>query len=259
MLLAADVGNTDTVFAVHDSSAWRGSWRTATRARCTADDLGPWLHQVLAHAGLDPAAVTGAAVASVVPGVTPVIREMAARYLGVSPLVVTSDVMTGGVAIRLPRPEQLGPDRLANAVAGHAAYGGPLVVVDLGTAVTFDVVGADGAYEGGVIAPGIEAGLRALGSTAALPRIEPRRPESVLGRDTVGAMESGVFWGYGALIDGIVDRLAATLTHAPGVVATGGLAPTIAPASARIEHVDPMLTLDGVRHIHTLTTSPATQ
>jgi type III pantothenate kinase len=259
MLLAADVGNTETVFAVHDGAAWRGSWRTATRGGRTADDLGPWLHQVLAHAGLDPAAITGAAVASVVPAATPVIRETATRYLGVSPLIVTAQAATGAVTIRLPRPEELGPDRLANAVAGHAGYGGPLVVVDLGTAVTFDVVGAGGAYEGGVIAPGIEAGLRALGATAALPRIEPRRPESVLGRDTVSAMESGVFWGYGALIDGLVDRLAATLPRAPAVVATGGLAPTIAPASARIQHVDPMLTLDGVRHIHTLATSPATQ
>jgi len=253
MLLAIDCGNTNVVFALHDGTGWRASWRASTRTERTADEYAVWLIQLMALEGLSPADVDASVLATVVPATGHALRRLCRVYLGGEPLVVGEPGVTTGVPVRLDRPDQVGPDRLANAVGGHARYGGPLIVVDFGTATTFDMVGADGGYEGGVIAPGIDGSVDALhAATARLPRIQVRRPDRVIGRSTVGAMESGVFWGYMGLIEGILARMEDAHGGAPTVVATGGLAPLFVDETPRIHHVDAMLTLDGLRRIHAL-------
>jgi type III pantothenate kinase len=251
MLLAIDCGNTNAVFAVHDGTNWRACWRAATRSDRTADEYAAWLTQMMALAGLSPGDIDASVLATVVPATAEPLRRLCCDYVGGEPLVVGGRGVTTGVPVRVDRPEQLGPDRLANAVAGHAHYGGPLIVVDFGTATTFDMVGADGGYEGGVIAPGVAGSVEALhAATARLPRIEVRRPSAVIGTTTASAMESGVFWGYMGMIEGILARMEDARGAAPTVVATGGLAPTFVDETPRIHHVDAMLTLDGLRRIH---------
>ncbi|SDF70101.1 pantothenate kinase [Limimonas halophila] len=251
MLLAIDCGNTNIVFAVHDGTDWRASWRAATHAERTADEYAVWLTELMALNGLGPHDIDGTVVATVVPAVSRELRRLCRVYFGGEPLVVGDPDVRTGVPVRVDRPDQLGADRLANAVAGHARYGGPLIVVDFGTATTFDMVGADGGYEGGVIAPGIDCSVDALyAATARLPHIQVRRPDRVIGTNTVSAMESGVFWGYMGLIEGILARMEDAHGAAPTVVATGGLAPLFVDETPRIHHVDAMLTLDGLCQIH---------
>lgn len=248
MLLAVDAGNTNVVFAVHDGREWRGRWRVATRADRTSDEYAVWLLALFQHAGLKPAAVTRCVIGTVVPAALYNLRRLCRDWFRCEPLVARS-TLNWGFDIRVDRPQEVGADRLLNALAAHHHYKGPLVVVDFGTATTFDVVDRDGAYLGGIIAPGINLSIEALHRAAArLPRIGIGRPQAVIGRDTVSAMQAGIFWGYVGLIEGIVGRIRAEREDPTlKLVATGGLAPLLAEGTTLIERVDPDITLEGLR------------
>ncbi|MFT8242745.1 type III pantothenate kinase [Roseomonas sp. BN140053] len=247
MLLAVDAGNTNVVFAVHDGQEWRGRWRIATRADRTSDEYGVWLLALFQHVGLSPAAITRCAIGTVVPAALYNLRRLAREWFDCEPLVARSG-LDWGYQIKVDRPMEVGADRLLNALAAHQRYRGPLVVIDFGTATTFDVVDGDGAYLGGVIAPGVSLSIEALHKAAArLPRIGIGRPQAVIGRDTVPAMQSGIFWGYVGLIEGLVARIRAEHGSPLKVIATGGLAPLFTEGTMVIDHTDPDITLDGLR------------
>jgi type III pantothenate kinase len=246
VLLAVEQGNTNTLFAVHDGAGWRAQWRTATLAGRTADEYAVWLHQLLSMQGLAMGDLDGCIISSVVPQSLFNLRNLARRYLHVEPRVIGENVELG-IPVRIPKPAEAGADRLVNALGAHLAYPGVLLVVDSGTATTFDLVGADGGFEGGVIAPGINLSMEALHEAAArLPRVAIRRPERVVGVDTVGAMQSGVFWGYVGLIEGLIARIKAEADKPLTVVATGGVASLFEGATSAIDRFDPDLTLRGL-------------
>jgi type III pantothenate kinase len=248
MLLAVDAGNTNVVFAVHDGRQWRGRWRIATEPQRTSDEYAVWLLTLMQHAGLRPAEIERAVIGTVVPAALYNLRRLCRDWFDVEPLIARS-TLDWGFEIKVERPQEVGADRLLNALAAHQHYAGPLVVIDFGTATTFDVVDGEGNYLGGVIAPGINLSIEALHHAAArLPRIGIGRPQAAIGRDTVSAMQSGIFWGYVGLIEGVVSRIRAE-AEMPGmkVVATGGLAPLLAEGTALIERVDPDITLEGLR------------
>ena len=252
MLLAIDSGNTNVVCAVYDGDELRGSWRAAANPNRTADEYAVWLIQLMALSGLAPGDIGATIIGSVVPEATFNLVRLCQRYFGSEPLMVgRSDCFLGiGVDVDMPK-EEVGADRVANAVAAQDRYQPPLIVLDFGTATTFDIVDRVGNYCGGVIAPGINLSLRALDMAAAqLPRIGIRRPPAVVGRSTVPAMQSGVFWGYVGLIEGLVQRIRAERGEAMEVIATGGLAPLMAEATEVISRVDPDLTLWGLRLIY---------
>ena len=247
MLLVIDAGNTNVVFAVHDGTAWRGRWRIATSSQRTSDEYAVWLVTLLGMAGLDRSDVSRAVLGTVVPAALYHLRQLCRRWFDVEPLIARSG-LHWGFQIKLERPEEVGADRLANALAGHSLVGGPLIVVDFGTATNFDVVDDEGAFIGGAIAPGINLSIEALHQNAArLPRIGISRPPSVIGTGTVGAMQSGIYWGYIGLIEGVCARIAAEYGAPMRVIATGGLAPLFTEGSALIERDWPDLTLDGLR------------
>ena len=251
MLLAIEQGNTNTMFAVHDGRQWIAQWRSATEASRTADEYAVWLTQLLAMQGLGMTAITGCIVSSVVPQSIFNLRNLARRYLKVEPLVIGENAKLD-VAIRIEKPSEAGADRLVNAIGAHIAYPGDLIVIDSGTATTFDVIGADGGFEGGVIAPGINLSMQALHDAAArLPRIAIKRPDRnlVIGRDTVNAMQSGVFWGYISLIEGLIDRIKQEWGRPMTVVATGGVASLFEGATDKIDHFDSDLTIRGMLEI----------
>jgi type III pantothenate kinase len=252
MLLAIDSGNTNVVCAVYAGDDLRGSWRAATNPNRTADEYAVWLIQVMALAGLAPGDIDAAIIGSVVPEATFNLARLCQRYFGSEPLIVGRPGCSVGIGVDLDMPEEeVGADRLANAVAAQDRYRPPLIVIDFGTATTFDMVDRLGNYSGGVIAPGINLSLRALDMAAAqLPRIGIRRPTTVVGRSTVPAMQSGVFWGYIGLVEGLVQRIRVERGEAMEVIATGGLAPVLAEATDVIDHVDPDLTLWGLRLIY---------
>jgi type III pantothenate kinase len=252
MLLAIDSGNTNVVCAVYAGDDLRGSWRAATNPNRTADEYAVWLIQVMALAGLAPSDIDAAIIGSVVPEATFNLARLCQRYFASEPLIVGRPECSVGIGVDLDMPEEeVGADRLANAVASQDRYRPPLIVIDFGTATTFDVIDRVGNYSGGVIAPGINLSLRALDMAAAqLPRIGVRRPPTVVGRSTVPAMQSGVFWGYLGLVEGLVQRIRAERGEAMEVIATGGLAPVLAEATDIIDHVDPDLTLWGLRLIY---------
>jgi type III pantothenate kinase len=251
MLLAIDSGNTNIVFAVYDGDQLRGEWRASTNDERTADELGVWLIQLLSIEGLNRHDITAAIVASVVPAMVFGLKTLCRRYFGCEPLVVGDDNVNLGLSIMLDRPEEVGADRLVNAVAAHKCYKGPLIVIDFGTATTFDVVDANGDYCGGAIAPGINLSLEALHMAAAkLPRVAIGRPKQVIGKATVPAMQSGIFWGYVGLIEGLVRRIQDEFGKEMLVVATGGLAPLFADATKVIHRLDADLTLRGLLEIH---------
>ena len=246
MLLAIDAGNTNVVFAVHDGNEWRGRWRIATRADRTSDEYAVWLLSLFGHCGIKPAAVDRCAIGTVVPAALYNLRRLSREWFDVEPLIARAAV-DWGFEIKVDRPQEVGADRLLNSLASHRTYGGPLVVVDFGTATTFDVVDADGAYLGGVIAPGVNLSLEALHQAAArLPRIGIGRPQAVIGRDTVAAMQSGVYWGYVGMIEGIIARIKGEQGPLK-VVATGGLAPLFSEGTTAIEVIDQDITLEGLR------------
>ncbi|HEX4261527.1 MAG TPA: type III pantothenate kinase [Acetobacteraceae bacterium] len=247
MLLVIDAGNTNVVVAVHDDAGWRGIWRIRTDPQRTSDEYAVWLLALLSHARLKPADISAAVIGTVVPAALYHLRRLCRDWFTVEPLIARAN-LDWGFAIKVDQPEEVGADRLVNSLAAHHRYRGPLIVVDFGTATTFDVVDADGAYLGGVIAPGINLSIEALHHAAArLPRIGIGRPQAVIGRATVPAMQSGIYWGYVGLIEGLVARIRAEYGAPMKVIATGGLAPLFAEGTLVIEHTDPDLTLDGLR------------
>ncbi len=250
MLLAIEQGNTNTLFAVHDGAAWIAQWRAATESSRTADEYGVWLSQLLAMQALTFADIDACIVSSVVPQSLFNLRNLSRRYLKVEPLVVGENAELG-VEIRIDKPSEAGADRLVNTVGAYMTYGGDLIVIDSGTATTFDVVGPTGAFEGGVIAPGINLSMQALHDAAArLPRVAIKRPAQVVGKDTVGAMQAGVFWGYVALIEGLIQRVKEEVGRPMVAIATGGVASLFEGATASIDHFDHDLTLRGLLEIH---------
>ncbi len=253
MLLAIDAGNTNIVFALIEGGEIRQQWRLET------DDARPpaayqsWLSEALEGAGVATGAVDGAIIASVVPKALAPLRALCSELFGIVPLVVGEGGVDIGIDVRITAPGDVGADRLVNAVAAHHQVSGKCIVVDFGTATTFDVVGADGAYLGGVISPGINLSLQALYEAAAkLPLIEVREPDNgrVTGGSTEEAMQSGIFWGYVGLIEGIVTRLRAEHGGIDQVIATGGLAGIFADHTEAITSVDRNLTVNGLRLIH---------
>ena len=250
MLLAIDVGNSTTVVGVFDGPDLVDHWRLSTLRRRTADEFGMVVAGVMDLAGLDlEGDINGVVIGSVVPDVTVSLRGMCDRYVGTLPVVVEPGVRTG-ISLRHENPRDLGADRIANAVAAHALYGGPSVVVDFGTATSFDAVDRDGAFVGGAIAPGISTSSEALVQRAArLPTVEPVAPPSPIGRTTVTALQSGIVYGFAGQVDGIVTRIVDELGPGVTVVATGGLATSVLEACATIDHHDPWLTLKGLRLI----------
>src|SRR5665213_2729619 len=249
MLLAIEQGNTNTLFAVHDGGRWVAQWRAATEASRTADEYAVWLSQLLGMAGLSLASIDAAIVSSVVPQSIFNLRNLARRYLHVEPMVIGENVDLG-IEIRIEKPSEAGADRLVNAICAHITYPGPLLVVDSGTATTFDVVGADGAFEGGAIAPGINLSMQALHDAAArLPRIAIQKPAKVIGKGTVEAMQSGVFWGYVSLIEGLIGRMKAEYPAPLTVIGTGGIASLFEGSTGAIDKFDHDLTILGMLEI----------
>jgi type III pantothenate kinase len=248
MLLAMDVGNSQTVIGVFDDHTLIHHWRISTEARRTSDELAIELQGVLSFAELSLTDhVTGMVVSSVVPQLTEALRAMAARYLR-HPAVVVGPGIRTGMAIRVDNPREVGADRLVNALAAHAEYGGPGIVVDFGTGTNFDVYDAAGAFIGGAIAPGVQTSMAALSARGAqLGTVELATPRHAIGRSTVEAMQSGAIYGFAGQVDRLVEALSAELTTDPVVVATGGLASPITSLCRRIDRHDQWLTLKGLR------------
>lgn len=250
MRLVIDSGNTNVVFAVYDGERKRGMWRATSESRRTADEYAVWLTQLMALEGIERRDITAAAIANVVPMAAFNLKALCRRYFDCVPVVIGEPDTDVGIAIKVDRPEEVGADRIVNTVGLKGRFPLPAIVIDFGTATTFDVVDGDGNYCGGVIAPGINLSMEALHMAAAkLPRIEIKRPDRVIGRTTVTCMQSGVFWGYIGLIEGLVSRTAAEFGGKMAVVATGGLAPLFADSTKVIEHIDPDLTLIGLLQI----------
>ncbi|MEN8113818.1 MAG: type III pantothenate kinase [Actinomycetota bacterium] len=248
MLLTIDIGNTQIAVGLFRGDGLVGHWRFSTTQQ-TADEMRWELLGVLALDGFTPDDIGGVAVSSVVPSITAVMRKVAPA-LSHGPVVVVGPGVKTGMPIQIDNPREVGADRVVNALAARERYGAPAIVVDFGTSTNFDVVGPDGAYIGGVIAPGLEISTRALISgTAALRRVEFVPPRSPIGKGTVEAIQSGALYGHAGLVDGIIDRLVDEVGGDPRVVATGGLAPTIVPHCSSVETVDEYLTLDGLRFI----------
>jgi type III pantothenate kinase len=248
-LLTIDAGNTNTVLGVHDGASLQVHWRLTTRREQTADEYGILVRNLFQASGIDPRSISGVALASVVPPLTPVLVALSRVYLGHEPLVIEPGVRTGMPILYEP-PGDVGADRIVNGVAAFATYGGPVIVVDFGTATTFDVVTRKGEYAGGVICPGIGISADALFQRAArLPRVDVRNPGKVIGRSTVGSIQAGLYFGYAGMVESVVGRIRAELQEPARVVATGGLAETLAADIPSIEAVDPALTLTGLRLI----------
>jgi type III pantothenate kinase len=250
MLLVMDVGNTNTVLGVYERARLRASWRITTRREQTADEYGVFIENLFQSAGLLPGDITAIALSSVVPTVQPVLEETASRYFGIAPFVVKP-----GVNVSLPmlidNPRELGADRVVNAVAAIALYGAPVIIVDFGTATTFDAISPRGEFVGGAIAPGLEISSEALFQKGSqLYRVELSLPDRVIGTNTATAMQSGILYGYAGLVDGILERMFEELGGGPRVIATGGLASAIHKQSRRIDEVNTNLTLEGLRIIH---------
>jgi type III pantothenate kinase len=265
MLFVLDVGNTNTVLGVFargekaEAGAEGGEtppyerlaahWRVATRQGSTVDEYGVLFRNLFSMAGLEPSGIQGIVISSVVPPLDPVLRQVCERYFNSKPLLIEPGVKTG-MPVHYDNPAEVGADRIVNAVAAFEKYGGPCVIVDFGTATTFDCVSAKGEYMGGVISPGIGISADALFSrTARLPRVEIRKPARVIGTNTVGSLQSGLYYGYLGLVDGILELLLGELGPATTVVATGGLGPMIGTGSKYIKTVDDFLTLEGLRII----------
>ena len=250
MLLAIDTGNTNTLFAIHDGREWIVEWRIATDAKRTADEYAVWFHQLMLMKGLNFNDITDCAISTVVPQSLFNMRNLSRRHLNVDPIIIGEDGVKIGIGIRNVNQKEVGADRLVTALGATKRYDGNLIIIDSGTATTFDVVSEDGYFEGGVISPGINLSMRALHDAAAqLPRIEIKRPEKVIGTSTVSAMQSGVFWGYIGLIDGLVERIIEEAGRPFTVIGTGGIASLFEGASKTIEHYDSHLTIDGLLEI----------
>jgi len=252
MLLAIDIGNTNITFGLFEGESLGPCWRIRTIHEKMPDEYGILLDKLFRHRGYEPAQVTGIAVASVVPPLTPVFQQVCRDYVGQAPLVVDAGVRTG-VRIRYDNPRDVGADRVVDAAAVWKLYGAPACIVDFGTGTTFDAVSAEGDYLGGAIAPGIGIAARALFErTAKLPRVELVRPPTAIGRNTPHAIQSGLLFGYVGLVEGMVARFKAELGPDTKIIATGGLAEIIARETDVIDVVDPWLTLHGLRIVYEL-------
>ncbi|WP_291842554.1 type III pantothenate kinase [Maricaulis sp.] len=250
MLLAIDCGNTNTLFAIHDGTDWVAQWRSGTDSTRTADEHAVWLSQLMALQGRDFSEITDCVISTVVPQALFNLRNLSRRYFKAEPIIVGEPGVRMDIEVRLERPQDAGADRLVNALGARAVYEGALIIIDSGTATTFDVIAADGAFEGGIIAPGINLSMQALHAAAAkLPRVAIAKPSQVMGKDTVSAMQSGVFWGYIDLIDGLVHRLKTEYAQPMTVVATGGVVSLFDGASKAIDHYDADLTIRGLLEV----------
>ena len=251
MLLAIDVGNTNVTLGLWRNNKWQPSWRARTVPDKMPDEYAVLVRNFLSGADVGYRAINGVIISSVVPPLTSTFVELVRRYIEIEPLVVTHLTKTG-VKIAIDQPEQAGADRIVNAAAVVALYGGPAIVIDFGTATTFDVVSADGAYQGGAIAPGIVIAHDALVERAArLHKVDLIPPPCVIGKNTIHAMQSGIFWGYVALVEGLVTRLKQAMGDEKiMVIATGGLAPLFDQHTDVIDLIAPELTLDGLRIIY---------
>lgn len=249
-LLVIDVGNTHTVLGVYRGEVLLGHWRIASDPERTSDEIGVLLRNLFEIAGISLPDIQGVAISSVVPALTPVFVDVCREYFHREPVVVGPGIRTG-MPIQYEDPREVGADRIVNAVAGYTRYRSALIIVDFGTATTFDYVSRDGSYQGGMIAPGLGISMEALFERASkLPKVELARPPRVLGRNTVNSMQSGILFGYAALVDGLIERLVGEVGGSPLVIATGGLAELIQPEAKRIDKVEKFLTLEGLRILH---------
>ena len=260
MLLVIDCGNTNTGFAVFDNNSCIGKWRTSTNPNRTADEYAVWLTQLLALKSLSIKDINSIIIANVVPETEFNLQHLCEQYFCLHPMIVGDKDLNLGIDIHIDEPGELGADRIVNAVGANDLYKGPLIIIDFGTATTFDITGSDGSYEGGLIVPGINLSLEALYNAASrLPRItiEPQPKSktsnetySIIGKSTKTAMRSGIFWGYIGLIEGIIERVKAEYNIPMQTVATGGLAPVFAGSTAAIDVVDQDITIHGLVLIH---------
>jgi len=252
MLLAVDVGNTQTHFGTFRGTELVEHWRFSTVRESTADELGAALANLLMLRGLGFAELDASIVSTTVPELGPEWEQVASRYLGHEMLVVAPGVRSS-MPIRIDNPREVGADRLVNAVAARDRFGGPCVVVDFGTAINYDVVSAAGEYVGGIIAPGVEVSMEALTNRAAqLVRVDLEEPRSLIGKSTADAVRSGIVYGFAAQVDGVVERIQRELGDETDVIATGGLAESIVPYCERVDEVDDLLTLTGLRLLYEL-------
>jgi type III pantothenate kinase len=255
MLLTIDIGNTNIVFGVFEGEELRATWRMATGINQMADEYAALLLNLLRHQSLDASDIKEVALCSVVPPLTTTFVDLSQRYFHTTPLVVGAGVKTG-VRIRMDNPREVGADRIADAAAAHHLYGGPVIVIDLGTATTFGIVSKEGDYIGGIIATGIATAAEALFTrTAQLPRVELAPPKRVIGTNTVAAMQSGIIYGYASLVEGMLARIQKEMGEKALVVATGGYATLIAKETTVIDKVNPDLTLIGLRLIYQMNKS----
>ncbi len=257
MLLAVNANNTNIKLALYRDRAQVAAWRIATVSDRTADEYAILWQQLLASKGYRFADVTGVAVACVVPPLVETLRRLSAEYLHLTPIEVGPGIRTG-MRVLYDDPREVGADRIANAIAAYERFGGPAIVVDLGTATTFTVVSAEGDFIGGAIAAGIGTSVDALVTHAAqLRKIELTRPPRVIARNTITAMQSGIIYGFTDLVDGLIDRMRRELGGTATVVATGGFAELIAPECRCVDHIDPLLPLEGLRILYERNTVPA--
>ncbi|HAK59048.1 MAG TPA: type III pantothenate kinase [Nitrospiraceae bacterium] len=252
MLLAIDIGNTNVVLGVFDGERLVGNWRVGTKTHITPDEYAMIIKDLFTFSGIEFSQVDGVIISTVVPPLLPVMTEMSQKYFGLDPVMVTHE-MKAGIAIRYDNLKEVGADRIVNAAAAYQRYGGPVIIVDFGTATTFCAVTKDGEYIGGAIAPGIKISTEALFQRASkLPRVELARPASVIGTDTIGAMQAGIVYGYAGLVDGLVERMKKELSPDAKVVATGGLAELVSPETKSIQETRPHLTLEGLQLLYTI-------
>jgi type III pantothenate kinase len=251
MLLAIDCGNTNTVFAIFDGSTKVEDWRIATDPQRTDDEYAVWLTQLMALKGLTTDDIDGSILATVVPNARFGLEKFVSRYCGVTPLVVGDAGVKLGIEIIMDRPEQVGADRLVNAIGGFVAHGGDLIIIDFGTATSFDITDGAGNFSGSVLAPGVNLSVEALYMAAAqLPRINVTKPDTIIGKATIPAMQSGIFWGYVEMIGGLLRRIIAAEDVPKTVIATGGLATLFKDDISALTAIEPDLTLNGLVELY---------
>lgn len=250
MLLVIDIGNTQTVLGVFDGERLVRDWRISTDAGKSADEYGVLVTTLLKSGNIEPGDITGMCLSSVVPPLTGIMRKTVDRFFHTKPVVIGPGVKTG-LSILYDNPREVGADRIVNAVAGFEMYGGPLIIVDFGTATTFCAVSENGEYLGGSIAPGMRVAADALASrTAKLPKVELVQPDTVIGKDTVSSMQSGLIYGFADMVDGIVNRMRNELGGRAAVIGTGGLVDIMSSVVSSIEHAEPNLTLEGLKVVY---------